>query len=1274
MKKFFKIVGITFASILILVYAAFLFVIPNVIKLEKFKPDLQKIVKEQTNLDFDFNKAKISVTPLLSAGLKADNISIKLPDESNFVDADNLTFRISLPHLLFKTIKVTKAELINPVINVDIADNKEYKIVTVIEKALKNQENKEQEQTTQGEQQSFDFSSIKINIPQIKINNYSVLVNDLLTQDFLKLRGDELILAYNGKNASLKTIAELYVNNQKNINANIDIDSVIPEFIQETNDNQKKKNNKSKEELPFINPVAIYKAYDLKTNIDSKLKIRQRDKLYVSDGHLNIDGLTLKLDGMQLPESKLHIATNGTKANIDSDIFLADKEKLSILGMVEYGKKPQTDMVIKSDELHIDNIIQLAHAALNSANIKNELDIIKGSGFLTANAKIKTDFKELQSNGNITINNCEITNSKENKKLAKINSVIALDNNILKFVDTTIEVLDTIFKVDGTINEKSVADISVITEKLPVQRLMDIFAPNDIKNTYSVNSGVINMNADIKGELSSPSGNLKLTLNNLSLTDKVNKINYLNNILIADFASDFKTYKGTLKNNDFRLSMNGVSVNCNNANVNVDEKNLVIEPAKIRINNSTDINVNGDIKNYAENPLFNIIANGSVRTQDLKQLLGNEISPYILNKGTLPLDIKITGDSKEQTLTAAIDADGNNYITPVNISSIINKKSVAKMAIDLKGDKLTIRDTGLYVKGSDKETELVGVDGTITKLNTQNPSINMIKIKVPNELTGSIAIFPKSKVSAKGNLYVSGDLNNPNLRGSFDFWNLSIPEIYVTMEKAVANIEGNNLDVNVNKLLANGSDYNLVINADLTPSQYFTIKNLNVISGFTDADKVMKVTEALDKSMPKVASAQYGGGSSKSTSSSSSADMPVIIKDGTIDMKEIKSGTISLTETTGKISMSKNVFYINNLITSVFKGKVKGDVSMNIVSSDIKANVKGTGLDVEKTLLDAAAMKDTLTGTMDFDADISLRGSTYEEQVKTLKGKVNFTMKNGTLGPFGKIENLIIADNIRQNAFFKTALGSTINQITKFDTTHYNTLTGNMSFNNGVAQINPITSSGDVMSTYIFGNFDILKNTIDVTLRGRLGSQISESLGTLSMVNPINLSKKVTAINPLLGNVFVLFTQQVTDSEMSQIPKLSKEYSDTNTTKFQAVLKGDVAKPNSVVKSFKWLALKSEIESAQKALGSANLGITSLNKDEIKNAAKNKLNESLTDEQKKQLQQTKDTVNAVKNMVNNKEDVKKAVKEQAKQAKKDFFNSLKEQAQQALTQPTESEK
>ena len=54
--------------------------------------------------------------------------------------------------------------------------------------------------------------------------------------------------------------------------------------------------------MPFINPVAIYKVYDLKANLDTKLRIREQDNKYISNGHLKIDNFTLMLSGLQQPD------------------------------------------------------------------------------------------------------------------------------------------------------------------------------------------------------------------------------------------------------------------------------------------------------------------------------------------------------------------------------------------------------------------------------------------------------------------------------------------------------------------------------------------------------------------------------------------------------------------------------------------------------------------------------------------------------------------------------------------------------------------------------------------------------------------------------------------------------------------------------------------------------------------------------------------------------------------------------------------------------------
>ena len=82
MKKNWKIFGFTTLGFLALAYLSFLFVLPNVVDVNKYKPEIQKIAKEQAKLDIDFENAKIITTPLLGAGLKTENILVKLPDGS----------------------------------------------------------------------------------------------------------------------------------------------------------------------------------------------------------------------------------------------------------------------------------------------------------------------------------------------------------------------------------------------------------------------------------------------------------------------------------------------------------------------------------------------------------------------------------------------------------------------------------------------------------------------------------------------------------------------------------------------------------------------------------------------------------------------------------------------------------------------------------------------------------------------------------------------------------------------------------------------------------------------------------------------------------------------------------------------------------------------------------------------------------------------------------------------------------------------------------------
>jgi len=166
MNKNWKIFGYSVLGVATLAYLSFLFVLPNVVDVNKFKPEVQKIAKDQANLAIDFENAKIITTPLLGAGIKADNIIVKLPDESVLFSAESFKTRIALPSLFLLTAKVSCLEIDKPFVNLEIA-NEQFMVMQLVEDILnKGKEQKlEQQGQTIEEKSWFNPAWIRIKVP-----------------------------------------------------------------------------------------------------------------------------------------------------------------------------------------------------------------------------------------------------------------------------------------------------------------------------------------------------------------------------------------------------------------------------------------------------------------------------------------------------------------------------------------------------------------------------------------------------------------------------------------------------------------------------------------------------------------------------------------------------------------------------------------------------------------------------------------------------------------------------------------------------------------------------------------------------------------------------------------------------------------------------------------------------------------------------------------------------------------------------------------------------
>ena len=1178
MNKWLKITGFVFLGIIVLIYLGFLFVLPNVVKIEDYKSQIQQLVEEQTKLKLDFNNAKVVTTPLLSAGIKAEDISVKLPDNSVLFSADKIQARIALPSILLMTVKVSCLEVESPFINLEIVNDDNFKLVKLIENKLN--AGKEQKLETLGQTSKLDDGKFKFNpawirikVPNVKLYNYRVLVNDLKSKHFLSLRGEELTLGYfNGKTAKIKTYAELYSDENKNITANIDINTFLPKFGTKLD---KEDDPAERIDIAFVNPVTMYRNYDLKANLDTKLRVRNHKNDLSSYGYFNIENATLKVSQLTLPESYLRVKTFGTQVTLDTNIYPVKDQYIQLLGSLNYGSRPKMDMRIKTGTIKFNDMVILAKAIMDSLHIKNELAQIKAEGQLDADCYIKTNFKKWNSNGSVVIKDGGVSVRNLGKVLSNGNINIKLDNNILDIRNSSILISNAPLFIDGSIDEKSVADIKIKADKIPLPSLFNAFAPADLRNKYNFKSGFATLDLGLSGKLKEAVAGVKFALANLNISDK--SLNITNEKLSGEFFTNKKGQSGKFDNSNLILSIpkTASKVVIPALNIEVAENNINIKENLIILNDKTNLKYSGGITDYNNLESVNFLVRGNVDTNDLIKLIGKEFKPFINSKGSIPVKLTVEGDGQKQTLFAQALCNKENFITPVELANLAGQNISLQSVIDFKPNRIKIKKTGIFKrivsvdeKGNEvvSLSEVLGVDGTL-----EGNRINLIKITIPETLKGKIYAFPQSAFEFKGRAYVFGEMAAPRLRGGFDIANLSIPELMLTLRDANLDFKGHTADFVLKDLILNESDIQLNSKISLIPASVVNILNLDVKSRYFNLNKIMKVSEKATAYVPK---------SPASASNSAPADIPVAIKDGSIDFARIITGKIDIKNTTSKISLAKNVFYINNLRTNVFNGRVRGDISVNLLSMLLNIAVRGNGVDVEKALLDAAGTKDTLSGKASFDTNISLKGATFEEQVKSLKGRVNFTVKDGQFGPFGKLENLIIAENIRESQLFQTALGGIISGLTTIDTTHFAELNGTLNFNDGICNIDPITSLGSILSLHISGDFDILRNYADMSVRARMASLVSNLLGPIGAINPANLINSAASLNIVTAKAFSIFCVMVPEEEINAIPSFANKYVDNAATKFQLAVRGDAAKPLSLVKSFKWLATESEYENA----------------------------------------------------------------------------------------------
>lgn len=292
------------------------------------------------------------------------------------------------------------------------------------------------------------------------------------------------------------------------------------------------------------------------------------------------------------------------------------------------------------------------------------------------------------------------------------------------------------------------------------------------------------------------------------------------------------------------------------------------------------------------------------------------------------------------------------------------------------------------------------------------------------------------------------------------------------------------------------------------------------------------------------------------------------ILNGVASVQKFTSGGIEAENITSDFSMKGENFYLKNLKGNAFDGKINGNIIYNMSNAKTSIDFIGKGLNAEKAVYGGVGIKNALTGVLDFDTKMTLTVADYNEMMKTLKGSLNFSVKNGAFGSIGRLENLLQANNLVTNSILKTTISTISKGAGLAETANFNSIDGRLKFSNGWADLIPIKSSAPLLTYYVTGKYNLVNGRAVLNILGRLDGKIVAKLGPLGELSANKLLSYIPKFGTSTANFVNALTANPSTERTDLIPALSS--GSTTYKDFKVVMNGTLGSA-SAIKSFKWL-------------------------------------------------------------------------------------------------------
>lgn len=478
--KALKVVVVSFLSIFAVVYLAFLFVLPYCIDLNQYAPQITKIIQDSTGYQIEIKGLKVKTAWNLDAGALIDKADL-YSDGEKFAQINNLEVDISLLPLLFGKEQIDKVSADKIMVNIN-------------KKMLK------------GKTSSNKSLSFSAKMPSISAKKYRISFLD--GQNDYTLKGENLKISdfILNKKIKVKTSGKLILNKREQITYNI---NVLSRLAPQGKSGQ----------TDILKVFEDLYRYNVKANINANLKIKGTPDDTDINGKIGVSKLSFTFAGKTYPPSNLKLDFKGEKAKINAALHVDDSSKAIITGFFKTGKNKYLDLQVASDRLKINDVLLIAKATSKTLGLK-KLEGYDANGFVKANFNVKSNFKKVESDGYLKIENATITNKLYNVSLNSLNADVDFSQDAVKIVRSSANLNSQPIKIKGLIDKNANADLSVLANNLDLKGVLLALGKTKILKENDISRGSVDIKATLKGRLDKTSPKLDVLVGNVKLKNK----------------------------------------------------------------------------------------------------------------------------------------------------------------------------------------------------------------------------------------------------------------------------------------------------------------------------------------------------------------------------------------------------------------------------------------------------------------------------------------------------------------------------------------------------------------------------------------------------------------------------------------------------------------------------------------------------------------------------------------------------------------------------------